>query len=119
MMLPQAHGRSLTGLEAVTVQTSPAQSTSAVDCHGVQLDSDAPGTLKASWLWTHMGAQQVSASLCLIRLPVRAWRLTHHACVSYACVGHACVIAAQTCVIMHARIAADCRLDGMRLGVVY
>lgn len=117
-MLPQAPGRSLTGLEAMTVQTSSAQSTSAVDCHGVELDTDAPGTLKASWTWTHMGAQQVSATLCLINIPVGAWRCTRHACVSYVCVSHACVRAAQTCVIMHARIAAECELNGVQLGVV-
>lgn len=118
-MLHQAPGRSLTGLKAVTVQTSSAQSTTAVDCHGVELDTDAPGTLKASWTWTHMGAQQVSVTLCLIKLPVRAWRCIRHACVSYACVSHACVWAAQIYVVMHACIAADCRLDDMRLGVVY
>ena len=118
-MLQQAPGRSLTGLEAVTVQTSSAQSTSAVACHGVEPDTDAPGTLKASWIWTHVGAQQVSATLCPIKLPVRAWRLTRHACVTHTCVSRACVTAAQTCVIMHAHIAADCKLHGMQLGVVY
>ena len=118
-MLPQAPGRSLTGLEAVTVQTSSAQSTSAVDCHGVELDTDAPGTLKASWIWTHMGAQQVSATLCLIKLPVRGWGVTCHACESAACVSHACVRAARRCVVMRACIAADHRLDIMQLGVIY
>ena len=55
----QAPGRSLTGLEALTVRTSSKDS-NALDCHLVELDTDSPGTLKSFWTWAHMGLHEVS-----------------------------------------------------------